>query len=133
MKSGGRALFGYACWKFYEGGDATLFWDKPDLSCVCVVGSSEEHKSGSAGLLLLRRFVLYRFRRLWVSWKKIVKEAALFQIWLLGTAFVVIKLRTKCMLFVGCVIHLVQYDETRYHGFTADDGVDPAGSAPGGG
>ncbi|KZV53083.1 hypothetical protein F511_15830 [Dorcoceras hygrometricum] len=39
-----------------------------------VLGSSDEQKSGSAGLLLWRRFVLYLFRRLGLSWKKIAKE-----------------------------------------------------------
>ncbi|KZV39043.1 hypothetical protein F511_34474 [Dorcoceras hygrometricum] len=32
-----------------------------------MVGSSDGSNSGSAGLLLLWRFVLYRFWRLWVS------------------------------------------------------------------
>ncbi|KZV54914.1 peroxidase 4-like [Dorcoceras hygrometricum] len=39
--------------------------------------SSDGSKSGSVGLLLLRRFVLYRFWRLGVSSKRIVKEATL--------------------------------------------------------
>ncbi|KZV38663.1 hypothetical protein F511_36110 [Dorcoceras hygrometricum] len=34
-------------------------------------GSSDESESGSVGLLLLRRFVLYPFVRLWRSWKRI--------------------------------------------------------------
>ncbi|KZV41730.1 ferrochelatase-2, chloroplastic-like [Dorcoceras hygrometricum] len=38
---------------------------------------SDLSKSGSAGLLLLRHFVVYLFRRLAFSWKKITKEAAL--------------------------------------------------------
>ncbi|KZV27886.1 hypothetical protein F511_26222 [Dorcoceras hygrometricum] len=41
------------------------------------VDSSDGCESGSAGLLLLGRFVLYLFRRLVSSWKKIAKEAAL--------------------------------------------------------
>ncbi|KZV33468.1 hypothetical protein F511_12982 [Dorcoceras hygrometricum] len=45
---------------------------------VYVLIDSYLSKSGSAGLLLLRRFVLYLFRRLDISWKKIVKEATLY-------------------------------------------------------
>ncbi|KZV22887.1 ubiquitin-protein ligase [Dorcoceras hygrometricum] len=41
------------------------------------VEDSDLSKGGSAGLLLLRRFVLYLFRRLAISWKKIAKEATL--------------------------------------------------------
>ncbi|KZV51527.1 hypothetical protein F511_35671 [Dorcoceras hygrometricum] len=41
------------------------------------VGSSNRSKSGSAGLLFSRPFFLYLFRRLWVSSKRIGKEATL--------------------------------------------------------
>ncbi|KZV26265.1 hypothetical protein F511_41974 [Dorcoceras hygrometricum] len=38
---------------------------------------SDLSKSGSVGLLLLTRFILYLFRRFAISWKKFVKEATL--------------------------------------------------------
>ncbi|KZV52222.1 hypothetical protein F511_07177 [Dorcoceras hygrometricum] len=40
-----------------------------------VMGISDESKSGSVGLLLLRRFISYPFRRLWRSWKRIAKTS----------------------------------------------------------
>ncbi|KZV42466.1 hypothetical protein F511_32563 [Dorcoceras hygrometricum] len=39
--------------------------------------SSDGSESGSTGLLLLKRFVLYRFWKLWVNSKRIAKEATL--------------------------------------------------------
>ncbi|KZV46379.1 hypothetical protein F511_16018 [Dorcoceras hygrometricum] len=54
-----------------------LLFTEPYLLRLPTVDSSDGSKSGSAGVLLLRRFVLYRFWRLWVSSKRITKEATL--------------------------------------------------------
>ncbi|KZV46874.1 DNA-directed RNA polymerase II subunit A [Dorcoceras hygrometricum] len=52
-----------------------LLFTKAYLLRLPAVEDSDLSKSGSVGLLLLRRFVLYLFRRFAISWKKIVKEA----------------------------------------------------------
>ncbi|KZV18738.1 hypothetical protein F511_32177 [Dorcoceras hygrometricum] len=96
-------VFGNA-WEGPVGGPA-LFLRLP------AVNSSDGRESGSTGLFP-RRFFSYLFRRLWVSWKKIVKEASL------------------CSLLAFEQICLCR---SGYHGFSADRGVDPAGNASGGG
>ncbi|KZV55811.1 hypothetical protein F511_13233 [Dorcoceras hygrometricum] len=54
-----------------------LLFTEPYLLRLSAVEESDWSKSGSAGLLLQRRFFLYHFRRLGLSWKKIAKGATL--------------------------------------------------------
>ncbi|KZV50055.1 hypothetical protein F511_34367 [Dorcoceras hygrometricum] len=73
------------------------------------VDSSDRRKSGSAGLLLLRLFVPYLFRRLAIIWKNIAKEAFM------------------CTLLA---FEQICFFRSGYHGFSVGRGVDPAGNAP---
>ncbi|KZV58497.1 hypothetical protein F511_11957 [Dorcoceras hygrometricum] len=69
-----------------SGGDSALSCDslqlceRSDVALRSDVGSSDESESGSVGLLLLRRFVSYPFRRLWRSWKRIAKTSRFFSL-----------------------------------------------------
>ncbi|KZV58757.1 hypothetical protein F511_24584 [Dorcoceras hygrometricum] len=54
-----------------------LLFTEPYLLQLSAVDSSDGRNSCSDGLLLSRPVFLYLFRRLWVSWKRIVKEDSL--------------------------------------------------------
>ncbi|KZV44958.1 hypothetical protein F511_16188 [Dorcoceras hygrometricum] len=57
--------------------DHQLLFTEAYLLRLPVVEDSDWSKSGSAGLFLPRRFFLYHFRRLGLSWKKIAEGATL--------------------------------------------------------